>query len=52
MLGKISFTDKYSISFTEDYEDSFSKLLFNKKELLNVIVAQNKEKNVRLILSI
>jgi len=49
MLGKISFnTDKYSISFTEDYEDSFSKLLFNKKELLNVLVAQNKEKNVKV----
>ena len=49
MLGKISFnTDKYSISFTDDYEDSFSKLLFNKKELLNVLVAQNKEKNVKV----
>ena len=53
MLGKIFFnTNKYSISFTDDYEDSFSKVLFNKKELLNVLVAQNKVKNVKMILPI
>ena len=32
MLGKISFnTNKYSISFTDDYEDSFSKYYLIKK---------------------
>ena len=47
ILGRNNFdSNKYLIHFTEDYEDSLNKLLFNKQEFINLLINRGGEKNV------
>ena len=50
ILGRNNFdSNKYLIHFTEDYEDSLNKLLFNKQEFINLLTNRGVEKNVNNI---